>query len=142
MSFLYSAQKGIADFTHIIGTGLKYGGAGSLLIMAVVGTVAVDLVLLAYAEKKQDQFLTGFIIGSMFHSRQVDPLALLVASPITSAIAVSLSFLLGVPQVGWAILIGWTFAAVVLAIGVSIQSLAKSITPEPEEYGLASACAA
>lgn len=142
MSFAYSAQKGIADFTYLIGTGLKYGGAGSLLIMAVVGTVAVDLVLLAYAKKNHDQFVTGYIIGSMFHCRHIDPVALLIASPITSAIAVGLSFLLGVPQIGWAVLIGWTFATVVMAIGVSIQSLAESITPEPEaeDFGYASVC--
>lgn len=133
MSFLYSAQKGIADFTFIIGTGLKYGGAGSLFVMAVVGTISVDIVLLAYAEKRHNEFLTGFIIGSMLSRDNFEPIALLIASPITSAIAIGLSVALGVPQVGLAIFAGWAFASVLFAVGVGLQALSKAIKPEPED---------
>ena len=79
MAIAHSIQKGVSDFTHIIGTGLKYGGAGSLFLMAVVGTVAIDLVLLAAAEKQRNGFLTGFILGSMFSRGNVDPIPLLIA---------------------------------------------------------------
>ncbi|WBV65081.1 hypothetical protein PGH44_10805 [Legionella pneumophila] len=97
MTLQRSIQKGVSDFSFIIGTGLKYGGAGGLLVMAVVGTVAIDLVLLAAAEKHHNSFLTGFVLGSMFSRGNLDPVPLLIASPITSAVAVVLSVALGVP---------------------------------------------
>ncbi|WBV71319.1 hypothetical protein PGH42_16600 [Legionella pneumophila] len=81
MTLQHSIQKGVSDFSFIIGTGLKYGGAGGLLVMAVVGTVAIDLVLLAAAEKHHNSFLTGFVLGSMFSRGNLDPVPLLIASP-------------------------------------------------------------
>ena len=127
-----SIQQGVADFTHIIGTGLKYGGGFGLFVMAVVGTVAIDIVILASAEKNHNSFVTGFVLGSMFSRGNSDPVPLLIASPITSAIAVVLSFALGVPGVGLAILAGWFVAAAVLGIGLGLEALAKAIEPEPE----------
>lgn len=134
MTLLYAAQKGISDFSFIIGTGLKYGGAFALVAMAVVGTVSVDIVLLAAAEKQHNAFLTGFVLASMFSRDVPDPIPLLIASPITSIIAVALSFALGVPGVGVAILLGWTVAAGILAIGLGLEALGKAIEPgsEPE----------
>lgn len=133
MSVQRSIQKGISDFSFIIGTGLKYGGGFGLLVMAVVGTVAIDIVLLAYAEKNRDAFLTGFIWGSMFsRNNNFNPLPLLIASPITSLIAVALSFALGVSGVGVAILIGWGVAAAVLGIGLGLEALAKAVAPESD----------
>lgn len=132
MPVLNSIHKGISEFTGIIGTGLKYGGAGSLFVMAAVGTVAIDLVVLFYAEKQRDIFLTGFILGSMFSSGRVDPLPLLIVSPITSVIAVCLSFALGVSGVGMAILAGWAVAATLLAVGFGLEALAKETHPEPD----------
>ena len=128
----HAIQKGISDFTFIIGTGLKYGGGFGLFTMAIVGTVAIDLVLLAAAEKNHDSFLTGFVLGSMFSRGNVDPLPLLIASPITSAVAVVLSFILGVPTVGVGILIGWAVAATVLAVGFGLVALAEAIDPGAE----------
>jgi hypothetical protein len=131
MAVMASIQKGVSDFTMIIGTGLKYGGAGGLFVMAVVGTVAIDLVLLAAAKKNRDSFLTGFILGSMFSRGNSNPLPLLIASPITSVIAVGLAFALGVSGVGLAILAGWAVAATLLAVGFGLEALAKAIEPEP-----------
>lgn len=132
MSIQHSIQKAASDFSFIIGTGLKYGGAGGLFVMAVVGTVAIDLVLLAAAERSHNNFLTGFILGSMFSRGNVDPLPLLIASPITSLIAVGLSVALGVPAVGAAILAGWALAATLLAVGFGLEALSKTIEPEPD----------
>ncbi|MDI1352241.1 MAG: hypothetical protein PSV35_05640 [bacterium] len=126
-------QKGIADFTYIIGMGLKYGGAGALFLMAIVGTISIDLVLLAAAEKTNNSFLTGFILGSMFSRGNIDPLPLLIISPITSLIAVTLSFVLAVPTVGVAILAGWALAASLLALGSGIEAIAQAIEPDESE---------
>ncbi|KGP63167.1 hypothetical protein EP47_06715 [Legionella norrlandica] len=130
MALQHSIQKGISNFSFIIGTGLKYGGAGGLLIMAVVGTVAIDLVILAAAQRNHNSFLTGFVLGSMFSRGNLDPVPLLIASPITSMVAVGLSFVLGVPGVGLAVLAGWTLAATLLAVGYGLETLAKSINPD------------
>ncbi|PYD07304.1 hypothetical protein DND36_32720, partial [Pseudomonas savastanoi pv. glycinea] len=123
MSLESSLQKGIADFSLILGKGLIYGGGAGLLIMAVVGTIAIDLVLLAYAEKHHNDFMTGWILGTIFWGPRVDPLPLLIVSPITSLIAVGLSLALGVPQVGVALLAGWALASTVFAIGCVLVSL-------------------
>lgn len=131
MPILHAIQKGISDFTYIIGVGLQYGGGFGLLAMAVVGTVAIDVVLLAAAEKHRNAFLTGFVLGSMFSRSNIDPVPLLIASPITSAVAVVLSLALGVPGVGLGILIGWGVAATILAIGLGLTALAKVMDPEP-----------
>lgn len=100
--------------------------------MAVVGTIAIDLVLLAYAEKHHNDFMTGWILGTMFWGPRVDPLPLLIVSPITSLIAVGLSLALGVPQVGVALLAGWALASTVFAIGCALVSLSESLNLEPE----------
>lgn len=132
MSWESSLQKGIADFSLIIGKGLIYGGGAGLLIMAVVGTIAIDLVLLAYAEKHHNDFMTGWILGTMFWGPRIDPLPLLIVSPMTSLIAVGLSLALGVPQVGVALFAGWALASTVFAIGCALVSLSESINLEPE----------
>jgi hypothetical protein len=133
MSVQRTIQQGISDFSFIIGTGLKYGGGFGLLVMAVVGTVAIDIVILAAADKNHNSFLTGFIWGSLFSRGNINPLPLLIASPITSVIAVALSFALGVPGVGVGILIGWGVAASLLAIGLGLEALSKAIEPDDEE---------
>lgn len=146
MPLMRSIQKGASDFSFIIGTGLKYGGAFGLFAMAVVGTVAIDIVILAALTQNNDRhshghsssgnnsFVTGYILGSMFSQGNTDFRYLLIASPITSLIAVALSFALGVPGVGVGILIGWGVAATLLALGLGLEALSKSIDPEPS-YG-------
>ncbi|AUH73579.1 hypothetical protein [Legionella sainthelensi] len=132
MSLESSLQKSIADFSLIIGKGLIYGGGAGLFIMAAVGTIAIDLVLLAYAEKHHNDFMTGWILGTMFWGPRIDPVPLLIVSPITSLIAVGLSLALGVPQVGVALLAGWALASTVFAIGCALVSLSEPINLEPE----------
>jgi hypothetical protein len=127
-------QKGASDLSLILGVALKYVGGVALFLMAVVGTLSVDLVLLAYAEKKGNAFLTGFILGSMFSGGSTNPLPLLIASPITSAIAVGLSFALGVSGVGLFILAGWAAAATLFLIGVGLEALGKAMDPEEAGY--------
>lgn len=137
---MQAIQKGVSDFSFIIGKGLMYGGGAGLLIMAAVGTVSIDLVLLAYADKTHNGFLTGYILGSMFWGPRFDPLPLLIASPITSIIAVGLSVALGVPAVGGAILAGWALAATLVGLGYGLTALAEAIDPEPEDDYESNSC--
>lgn len=142
MTTLSTVQKTVSDFSFILGKGMMYGGGAGLFLMACVGTVAIDLVLLAYAEKHHDNFMTGFILGSIFWGPRIDPLPLLIASPITSIIAVGLSVALGVPTMGAAILAGWACSAALLALGYGALALSEAIHPEAEEeYRHSAACA-
>jgi hypothetical protein len=133
MSTSSDIQKGVSDLSLIIGKGLMYGGGAGLLIMAVVGTVSIDIVLLSYAEKTHNHFLTGYILGTMLWGPKADPVPLLIASPITSLLAVGLSVALGVPAVGAAILAGWALAATVMGLGYGLMALAEAIEPDPED---------
>lgn len=125
-------QKAVADFSYIIGAGMMYGGGLGLLSMAIIGTVSLDIVLLAYAEKKHNDFMTGWILASMFFGPKQDPVPLLIASPITSLIAVALSFALEVPHIGLAILAGWAIASTLFVVGLGLMVASESLQPEPE----------
>lgn len=134
-------QQGVSDLSMIIGLGMMYGGGAALFIMAVVGTLAIDLVLLCFLMKEArssrgNPFLTGFLLGALcFRPGPTggvgDMTSLLIASPITSGIAVALAFGLGVPVVGLAILAGWLAAATLLLIGYAATALAEAIKPAP-----------
>ena len=120
---------------------IKYTGLVLLTMMAVVGTVAIDIVILVAIlteSKKNEQrgheneghgFFTGYVIGVMFSNHnQSSPLQTtiqLLLSPITTLIAIALSVCLGVPQVGIALAIGWGVAVGVLALGMGISQLAE-----------------
>lgn len=134
MSVMHATQKGIADFTHILGVGLKYGGAGGLAVMAIVGTVAIDMVILSAAQKNHNDFVTGFILGSMFSRDTPDLETLFIASPITSTIAILLSVALGVPEVGVAIFAGWILAATICGIGLALEAAAAEMDPGRPSY--------
>lgn len=124
-----SLQQSASDLTVILGQSLMVGGGAGLLVMAAIGTIAIDLVFLTYAEKQRNAFLTGFLFGSLFNGPSADPSTMLIASPITSAIAVVLSIALGVPQVGAAIMAGWLIAATMFTIGYGVYSLGKELEP-------------
>ncbi|MFI4918374.1 MAG: hypothetical protein ACHP65_02345 [Legionellales bacterium] len=135
-------QKGAADFSFILGTGLMYAGAGALFIMAVVGTLAVDLVLLSYAAKQHNAFLTGFLWGSLFcrPNSTLDPTTLFIASPIMTGIAIALAFGLGVPGVGIALIAGWAVAATLFGAGYLLRGLADVIKPDAIEPDSSERC--
>lgn len=125
-----AVQQGVADFSFILGKGIFYAGCASLIVMAAVGTISIDLVLLSYAEKNHDAFLTGYMLGSMWNSPSYDPTAALILSPITSVIATGLSFALGVPEVGIALMAGWAVAATLVGVGCALVAAAEAISPE------------
>ena len=159
-------QNNAADFTLLMSSGLKYAGAGSLFMMAVVGTVALDIVIIAALCKDRDEnrhrhghnrhrhghnrhrhghnhhhhhcgndFITGYLWGSMFSRESRDPLPLLLASPLITASAVVLSFVLGVPEVGLILMAGWCIAASLLLLGYCLEGLGEAMKPNPKvEY--------
>lgn len=131
-----------------VGGYVKHAGLILTCLMAGIGTISLDIVLLAFIIKKSredknnfDGFITGWLLGSFFSSRANDrPLSfndyryLLLASPFLTAIAVCLSVLLGVFQpVGAFLLMGWGVSLFTIGMGAGIESLADTLgsTPAP-----------
>lgn len=127
-----SVKKTVADLSHITGTILMVGGGVGLFLMAVVGTLAVDLVLLTYARKRGDAFLTGFALGSLMTRQYWGPL--FATSIVTTGIAVILSIALGVSGVGAALLAGWAAAALTFAAGAALHALGDSLEQSPPSF--------
>lgn len=131
---LQDAQQGVSDITDFFGTALLYGGGACLITMGVVSTVSIDLVFLKFAEKQRNPFITGFLWGLIFSGNNKndpkDVLMLLIISPFTAAVAVALSVLLGVPEVGAFLVMGWAAASLITAAGWALKSIAASIAPE------------
>lgn len=132
---LTDVQQFVSDSTLILGKALMYTGGAGLFVMAVVGTAAIDLVLLAFAAENHNNFLTALIFMSIFLRKDSDssPWLALLASPITSGIAIVLSLILGVPYVGAGIAAGWGIAAVITLIGYGLVELARCIEPTRDD---------
>lgn len=129
-----------------VGQYTQYVGLGLIFVMAVVGTVAIDIVLLAFVAKTLSEsnnrqgngfgdnpFVTLMLWNMMFnhssshHNTGVIDFGLqLLIAPVTTIIAIVLSVLLGVPQVGVALIAGWVVALGVLALGYAIEQAAES----------------
>lgn len=129
-----------------VGEYTQYVGLGLIFAMAVVGTVAIDIVILAALAKTLSEsnnrrgngfgdnpFVTLMLWNMMFNSSSsrhntgvIDFGLQLLIAPVTTVIAIGLSVLLGVPQVGIALIAGWVVALAVLAVGYMIEQAADS----------------
>jgi len=129
-----------------VGEYTQYVGLGLIFAMAVVGTVAIDIVILAALAKALSEsnnrrgnglgdypFVTLMLWNMMFNSSSsrhntgvIDFGLQLLIAPVTTMIAIGLSILLGVPQVGVALIAGWVVALGVLAVGYLIEQAADS----------------
>ncbi len=119
---------------------LQYTGQFFVLAMAVVGTVAIDLVILAALLKDSERqsrrgnndnhfFFTMLVWQMMFsnhnnRSTDYDFALRLVLSPITTLIAIGLSLALGVPLVGLGLALSWCVALGTIALGFAIEKWA------------------
>lgn len=127
MALADDIQEGLSDLSGILGTVLIYGGGAGLFVMALVGTVALDIVLLAAAMQSHNDFVTAFVFMSIFMGPKPDPTMAFIASPATTAIAVILSVCLGVPQVGFALMAGWAIAASLCLLGYGLLMLSDAL---------------
>ena len=120
---------------------IAIAGAVATFGMAIVGTIAIDIVIAAYVLKKAKEenswfsgFLTGYFLSSMFSNNNISNPAnyvlMLLASPFLTGVAIGLSFLLGVPQVGIALALGWGIALSVVGIGTGIIALADKLSEQ------------
>jgi hypothetical protein len=123
----------IQDF----GTGTMYVGGASLFVMAVVGTMAIDIVMMAAIQKqaKEGKVLDMCVTAWMWHLIAADkqnahPLVLLAISPITTAVAIGLSVAYEVPMVGVYLAGGWGIAASILLLGWMINRLGQCLEVE------------
>ena len=136
-------QKDVGTSIENLGNIIFWSGAFGLGAMAIVGTFAIDLVIMsALVENSKknnksasDVFFT-IMLWNMLFSRNTpiktsDYAILLILSPITSAIAIGLSFTLGVPSIGLGILVGWTVSLTALALGQTIYSTGEWLKDAP-----------
>ena len=130
---------------RLLGKGVTYLGMGALFLMAVVGTLSIDIVVLMFIAKEgkkhnNDGFFTGYLLGLlMSNNRQNNSTyynagstyynagMMLLMSPFITAIAIALSFALGVGSVGIALAMGWGVAAGILLVGLMIYGIADGL---------------
>jgi|GEM_PF-2273094 len=128
-----------------VGEYTQYTGLALIFTMAVVGTVAIDVVIFAALAKAASEsnrrgngfgnnpLVTLMLWNMMFNnsSSRRDTGILnfglqLLLAPVLTVIAIGLSVLLGVPQIGVALTAGWVVALGVLAVGYAIEQTADS----------------
>lgn len=104
------------------GEAIMWVGLFLLGTMAIIGTIAIDIVLLTalgQQNSSEHNFFTGLLWGMLF-SRSLSSenywIALAI-SPVTSAVAIGLSFYFAVPIAGIAIAAGWATACLVFFVG-------------------------
>ena len=127
MALADDIQQGASDVSGFLGTVLMYSGGAGLFVMAVVGTIAIDMVLLTAAAQSHNDFVTAIVFMSIFMGPRPDPFFALIASPLTTAIAVVLAVCLGVPQVGFALMAGWAIAASLCLLGYGLLTLSDAL---------------
>ena len=123
----------MANPVKSLGKGISYVGMGAIFLMAVVGTVAIDIVILTALSKenrrhRDNGFLTGYLLGLMWSNNHqsnnrsfyANAGIMLLISPLLTTIAVVLSFALGVPEVGIALIAGWAGAFSILTLGIAV----------------------
>lgn len=140
-----SMQENFGQGLENTGNFIFWSGMVGIGIMAVVGTVLIDVVVIASLFKSNEEsrkshrehcshdnpFFT-YMLWSMFFSNRGSShdsnfgVALLI-SPITTAIAVGLSFYLGVPVIGLAALAGWGLALALTGVGYGLSQLGQHI---------------
>lgn len=137
----------IAGGVKQVGKGITALGMGFLFIMSVIGTLSFDFIILRMISKgnnnsnNSDAFLTGYLWGSLMSNRGpryssanhssgnivADGAALFIVSLIMTIISVPLSAYLGVPEVGYWLIMGWVGASATLAGGLIIYSAAEQL---------------
>ncbi len=118
----------------LLGLGISYIGLGAVFAMAVVGTISIDLVILAYIAKENrsnssNMFLSLMLWNFMF--KQETSYASfgisLLLSPFLSAISVGLAVALGVPEIAVLLIAGWAGAFTIILAGAVIYGLGDAI---------------
>ncbi len=137
-----SIQKGISDFSFIIGKSLMYGGACILVPMAIITTVSIDFVKLHVAidSNKRRLLLSDHVFGSMFSNpHHADPMPLLMISQLALIIGCILTITLALPPyIGVAILAEWGLGAIMIGASYALIALSEAIDPAPEIIATAS----
>lgn len=130
---LREVGRGIQKF----GYGVRVVGAFCLGLAAIIGTAAIDLVLIVAIFKhggRQNSFLTGFLLGALFFrsnpscGRNTSLATLFIASLLTSLIAIFLSVFLAVPMVGAFIALAWTVAFAITGAGLLLEKLGEGMS--------------
>lgn len=126
-----------------LGKGIRILGACCLFAAAIIGTLAIDIVLLCCLLNSRASpatfFFSGLILG-MFTLNMSDtyqePLTILLSSVATTLIGIILACALGMPMVGAFLAAAWVLAIIVIASGLVIELLGDSMMScsETDDY--------
>lgn len=132
----------MAMTTADVGNGIKkigqytmYAGVFGLFVMAVVGTFAIDMVMIAALQKQAREgqtinFLFTLYIWHCFSGSSKNPFLLLLISPFTTLLAIGLSVAYDVSFVGMFLAGGWVIAAGLVIAGFAMYQLGKWLSEE------------
>ena len=124
MSLARSIQD-LGFYTRMTG----YVGVGT---MAVVGTMAIDLVMMAAIHKsaKEGQYFdvaTELWTWHLLSNKNMDPLYLIILSPLTTVFAIGLSIAYEVPSIGLYLALVWALSLSLVVVGWGLEGLGKSV---------------
>jgi len=126
------------------GEGLQLTGMAGLMLMSVTGTIIIDILICCAAmggdgddnnnrnqNNNDNAFLTGYLLGSMGSNNnnrtEIDPRALLIASPIITGIAVGLAFWKHHPNLAMGLVYAFSACAGLTLVGTGIKKLGETL---------------
>lgn len=123
--------KKVGQYTMIVG--------GCLTVaMAVIGTIALDLVFIAaLAKQAKERNWGGMVLtGYLWHfvSGKTHPLILLLLSPFTTIAAMGLAIMLDVGYMAWWLAGGWAVAVGILVLGYGLYKLGQYLNNEQPKF--------
>ena len=132
----------MANALKILGKGIVYLGLGALFIMAIIGTMSLDLLILcliSQSDRRNNNFFaTLFMWDIMLSNRSslYENIGFsLLASPFISAVTIGLSVAVGLPEFGLLQLAGWVGAFTILLAGAVIYGLGDTLEDAFSDMG-------
>ncbi len=119
-----------------LGAGIRMVGTVCLFVAAVIGTFAIDIVLLICLIQNRassSTFMCTALLWGMFRlngfgdNSYEGPLALFGSSIITTLVGIVLACALGMPLIGAFLAAAWGVAIIVTLLGIGIEALGHSI---------------
>ena len=127
---LIDVARSVVRGVNFFGMAVTFIGMGLLFTMAIVGTISFDIILLAVILKSDNRdhpFITGLLLGSLMsnnHSNSFSRVGLgtlFIVSLIMTLIAIPVSAVCDVPEIGFGLVMGWGIAAATFITGLIIN---------------------
>jgi hypothetical protein len=141
MSEINCNAQGIQKAGEII----TLAGMGGLFVSAIAGSIICDVMIFIAIMKESErhdrdgdnQFITGYLMGTMMSNNNNRPLhqdaaSMMAASVILSAIAIALAFHYGYPTLGFGLIYAWSGSAAIVLLGLGVNAAGKYLETSSE----------